>query len=101
MPALYILIIIALSMYVFYRIKAWRTQSPMLKHWISSKAQISLGAFLILFGINRLFLTLSTLIFIISVIFILLGAIYLVYSIKAYKFYLPRAIEEAKTNQAH
>ncbi|RHW40737.1 hypothetical protein D1B31_11130 [Neobacillus notoginsengisoli] len=98
MPALVIVIIISLAFYVFYKIKYVRSSRPAEKKWISAKSSIALGAFVFTFGINQLFLTHSPVTYLVAAVFILLGGINIWSGIKAYKFYLPHAIEEAEGN---
>lgn len=99
MQALYILIVMALFVYLFYRIKSWRTKKPLLKQWVATKAQIALGLFILLFGVNRLFLPLSTFIIIVCAVFIILGSVYTAYAIKAYRFYLSKIVENNTQSQ--
>lgn len=97
MPILAVLIIISLMFYLFYKVKSIRSHLPMEKKWISGKSSISLGAFVAFFGINQLFLFPSTITYIVAAVFILIGAFSVVGGYKMYKFYLPYAIEEAKS----
>lgn len=96
MPILVILIVFSLAFYVFYKIKYVRSTKPGERRWISSKSGIALGLFVLTFGINQLYIYQSTVSYIIAAVFILLGAINIWSGIKAYKFYLPYAIEEAE-----
>lgn len=97
MPILVILIVFSLAFYVFYKIKYVRSAKPGERRWISSKSSIALGLFVLTFGINQLYIYQSTVSYIIAAVFILLGAINIWSGIKAYKFYLPYAIEEAES----
>lgn len=94
MPVLIIIIIVSLVFYVFYKIKEWRTKAPYEKRWIKAKANIALGIFIISFGANRLFINESTYDLVIGGIFLVLGIINIVLGYKAYKHFLPLAIEE-------
>lgn len=96
MPVLVILLIFSFSFYIFFKIKYFRTKYPAEKKWISSKSSIALGLFVALFGLNQLFINHSTVAIIIGIIFILLGSFNVWGGVKAYKFYLPLAIEEAE-----
>ena len=98
MTVLVFLIIISLSFYVFYKVKYFRSKLPAEKKWISSKSGIALGCFIALFGVNQLFIHLSTISIIVSVVFILVGGINILGGIKSYKFYLPLAIQETEQN---
>ncbi|MDZ5472499.1 YtpI family protein [Bacillus sp. 31A1R] len=97
MPIFAILIIFALAFYVFYKIKYFRTKRPAEKKWLASKSSIALGVFVFLFGVNQLFINQSTTTYIVSAIFIILGAINILGGRKAYKHYLPIAIQEAES----
>jgi len=96
MPIIVIFIFISLGFYVFYKIQYVRTQKPFLKRWLSAKSTISLGLFVGLFGVNRLFLELSTLSLIISIVFIVVGAVACVTGLRAYKYYLPFVEKEVE-----
>lgn len=91
-----ILFVVAFSFYVFYKGKYFFCKRPAEKKWISAKSSIALGLFVALFGINQLFMNLSTAGIIIGIVFILLGGINIWGGIKSYKFYLPHAIDEAE-----
>ncbi|MEH6942389.1 YtpI family protein [Bacillus sp. JJ722] len=95
MPVLVILIIIALAFYVFYKTKYFRTKLPMERKWLSAKSSMALGAFVALFGINQLFLFQTTVTYIIATIFIIVGGLSIWAGNRAYKFFLPLAIDEA------
>jgi hypothetical protein len=96
MPILVVLIIVSLVFYLFFKIKSVRTQLPMEKKWISGKSSIALGAFVVFFGMNQLFLFQSIVTYIVAAVFILIGGASLIGGYKIYKFYLPYAIEEAE-----
>ncbi|RDU36210.1 hypothetical protein DRW41_14370 [Neobacillus piezotolerans] len=96
MPILVTIIVFSLAFYVFYKIKYVRSNKPVERKWISSKSGIALGLFVLAFGINQLYIYQSKVSFIIAAVFVLLGGINIWSGIKAYKFYLPYAIEEAE-----
>lgn len=96
MPILVFFIIISLVFYLFYKTKYIRSRRPAERHWLSAKSGIALGLFVSLFGINQLFLFHSTITYFIAVIFILLGGYNIYGGIRAYKFYLPHALQESK-----
>lgn len=100
MPTLVVLIVISIVIYFFYKAKAFRTKAVIEKNWINTKASIALGSFLVFFGINQIFLRYdSTVALVVSIIFILLGLANIILGYKAYRHYLPLAIEEAEQNQ--
>jgi succinate-acetate transporter protein len=96
MPSLIILIVISISFYLYFKVKAVRTKAPYEKQWRNTKASITLGAFLTFFGINQIVQPRSTVEVVISIIFIILGLINISLGIKAYKYYTPLVIEESK-----
>lgn len=96
MPILVILIILSFSFYIFYKVKFFRSRQPAERQWISAKSRMALGTFVALFGINQLFLYDTTVALIVAAVFILIGGLSIWGGIKAYKFYLPHAAEEAE-----
>lgn len=96
MPALVILITIALSFYVYFKVKYVRSKKPAERKWISSKSTVALGIFIGLYGLNQFFLDGNKVTYIVGGIFVLLGAFNIFSGFKAYKYYLPIAANEAK-----
>lgn len=96
MPILVIIFVFAFVFYIFYKAKVFRTHRPAEKKWVQSKATVCLGLFVAVFGLNQFFLNQTTVAYIVGTIFILLGSINVWNGIKAYKFHLPHAIEEAE-----
>ncbi|OQP16284.1 YtpI family protein [Geobacillus zalihae] len=96
MPALVIFIIFSFSFYVYYKIRYVRSQRPMERRFLSAKSSMALGLFVALFGINQLFLYRTTVTYIICAIFIALGFGSVWAGYRAYRCYLPQAVEEAK-----
>ncbi|WP_409270901.1 YtpI family protein [Neobacillus sp. SCS-31] len=96
MPILVILIVFSLAFYVFYKIKYVRSTKLIERKWISSKSGIALGLFVLTFGLNQLYLNHSMVSYIVAAVFVVLGGINIWSGIKAYKYYLPFAIEEAE-----
>ncbi|AKU26044.1 YtpI family protein [Geobacillus sp. FSL K6-0789] len=96
MPVLVIFIIFSFSFYVYYKIRYVRSQRPMERRFLSAKSSMALGLFVALFGVNQLFLYQTTVTYIISSIFIALGAGSVWAGCRAYRCYLPQAIEEAE-----
>jgi hypothetical protein len=101
MPFLLFFIVISFVFYLFYKVKYIRTRRMAQRQWLSAKSGIALGLFVLLFGINQLFIFHSTVTYIIATIFILLGGYNVFGGIKAYQFYLPLASKETQdwTNQ--
>lgn len=92
--------ILSFSMYLFYKIKGMRLRNrPNERRWVSSKASISLGMLMIFFAGNELYMHQTTGILIMSIIFFLVGGLYVVQSIRLYKALLPYAAEEAEKHR--
>ncbi|WP_077214231.1 YtpI family protein [Bacillus dakarensis] len=96
MPILVIIFVLSFAFYIFYKAKYFRTKLPAEKKWVSAKSNIALGLFVGFFGLNQIFLNLSTVGIIVGIVFILLGVFNVWGGIKSYKFFLPLAIEEAE-----
>ena len=95
MPVFAIVIVISLAFYLFYKTKYFRSKKPMERQWISAKSSIALGLFVISFALNQLFSTHTTLAIVINIILLLVGSGSIWVGIRAYKHYLPLAINEA------
>ncbi|RSK28146.1 hypothetical protein EJF36_15355 [Bacillus sp. HMF5848] len=95
MPVLVVFIVLSFVMYLFYKTKQFRTQKPMERKWISGKASIALGVFVLVFGLNTFFIYQSGVSYFIGSMFILIGGLSAVNGYKVYKYFLPHAIAEA------
>jgi Na+/H+ antiporter NhaD/arsenite permease-like protein len=101
MSVLVTLIVVLFVFYLFYKTKYFRSNRPIEKKWLSAKSSIALGLFVCLFGLNHLlFISKSTVTYIIAAIFIIYGALFTWIGIKKYKHYLPFAIKEAELYEA-
>ncbi len=96
MPVLVFAIILSLAFYIFYKMKYVRSHRPAEKKWLSAKSSIALGLFVLLFGINELFLYQTPITYIISGLFILIGSMSALAGFKAAKSYFPHAVKEAE-----
>jgi uncharacterized protein YacL len=94
-------IVILFALYLFYKTKYFRSSRPVEKKWLAAKSNIALGLFVSLFGINHIFfISQTTVTTIVSVIFIVYGAVFTLVGVKKYKHYLPFAAEEAESYNA-
>jgi len=101
MPIFVIIIVVSIMFYLFYKIQFFRSNRPAEKKWISAKSNIALGLFIASFGMNRILISQSTVVYIIGAIFIALGAYNILGGIKAYKYFLPLAAKEATELKKH
>ncbi|MED4016206.1 YtpI family protein [Sutcliffiella cohnii] len=90
------LIIVSFMFYFFYKTKYFRTKFPAEKKWLSAKSSIALGIFVTSFGFNTIINPLSTVAIVVGIIMIVVGAGSIWAGVKAYRFYLPFAREEAE-----
>ncbi|UOE93432.1 YtpI family protein [Alkalihalobacillus sp. LMS39] len=95
----FILIIFSIVFFFYFKVKYWRTHQPIMKKWTQTKANMALGSFLLFFGLNSLLFPRSTLEIVIGVIFSLLGSANIYFGYKAYKHYMPYALQEAENQK--
>ena len=74
-------IVVSFVAYFYYKTKEFRSTLPIRKKWYNAKAGLALGIFVIVFGINTSIVYPSLVGFLISAVFILIGAV------KAYSSY--------------
>lgn len=96
MPIFGILSILCISAYLFFRVKYYRIKQPYHRQWISSKATIALGLFMLFFGVDQLILWRDKVSTIVGIVFAVVGFVYALQGFRTYKFYQPKAIEEAE-----
>ena len=92
-------IVVSFVWYFYFKTKQFRTTFPIRKKWFSSKASVCLGAFIFFFGLNFLIVYPSSVTYVISGLFILLGAYFMYHNFKAYKHYSQFVQEELRLNQ--
>ncbi|RLQ91881.1 YtpI family protein [Planomicrobium sp. Y74] len=95
----FFLIIVSILFYFYYKTKQIRSTLPIRKKWYASTASIFLGSFVFFFGINQLTIFQSTITYIISGIFIILGLAMIIYNFKAAKHYHKFVAEESRLNE--
>ena len=96
MSVFVVLIVLLFALYLFYKTKYFRSNRTVEKKWLSAKSTIALSLFVFFFGINIVFISQTTLTWIVAIIFMIIGAINAWSGYKQYKHYLPFAIEEAQ-----
>ena len=67
------LIIFSFVAYFYFKTKQFRSTLPIQKKWYKAKAGVTLGIFVILFGVNTCIVYPSAVGFIIAALFIILG----------------------------
>lgn len=93
------LIILSIVFYFYYKTKQFRAKLPIRKKWYASTASMFLGSFILFFGINQLTIFQSTVTYIISGIFIILGLALVIFNFKAARHYHKFVAEETRLNQ--
>lgn len=94
-----LLIIVSFVFYFYYKTKQFRATLPIRKKWYGATAALCLGAFMLFFGINQLFIFQTAVTYIIAGIFIVLGLAMMVTNYKAAKHYHQFVEEESRLNQ--
>ena len=92
-------IVVSFVWYFYFKTKQLRTTLPIRKKWYGAKASACLGAFLFFFGCNFLLIYQSSVTFIVSGLFILLGGYFMYHNFKAFKHYGKFVNEELTLNQ--
>lgn len=92
-------IIVSFVWYFYFKTKQFRTHLPIRKKWFAAKAAICLGAFLLFFGLNFLLVFPSSVTYVISALFILLGGYFMYYHYKVSKHYGQFVKEELSLNK--
>ncbi|WP_040229160.1 YtpI family protein [Bhargavaea cecembensis] len=93
------LIVFSAIAYLYFKTKQFRTTLTAQRKYFSSSASAALGALLITFGANQLFLFRGAATYIISAIFILLGLYVFIFNMKARRHYAGFLEEERRLNE--
>ncbi|WP_102345296.1 YtpI family protein [Bacillus sp. Marseille-P3661] len=99
MPIFGVLSIICIALYLFFRVKYFRVKQPNHRQWLSSKATITLGLFMLFFGLDQIIIWKTTTANIVGMVFLIVGLIYSIQGFRMYRFYQPRAIKETEEQQ--
>ncbi|GER67003.1 putative membrane protein YtpI [Weizmannia acidilactici] len=89
MPLLAALIFASLCFYIYFKIKYVRTPLTIEKKYVSAKANMALGSFIFLFGLNELFLYHTGITYVIASVFMALGLFNVSGGYKRLRFYGP------------
>jgi len=92
-------IVVTFVWYFYFKTKQFRATLPIRKKWFGAKASVCLGACLLFFGINYLFVYQSSITYVISGLFILLGGYFMYHNLKVAKHYKQFVEEELSINQ--
>ena len=94
-----LLIVLSFVFYFYFKTKQFRSELPIAKKWYANRALIALGSLLFFFGLNQLFLFPSTLTYVISGLFIVLGLFTMVNYYRVAKHYEQFVEEEFQLNK--
>lgn len=92
-------IVISFVFYFYFKTKQIRNNLPIAKKWYANSALVSLGSLLFFFGLNQLILFPSTITYVISGLFIIMGLFTMVYYYRVAKHYGQFVQEEFHLNQ--
>jgi len=93
------LIVLTFVFYFYFKTKQYRSDLPIAKKWYANRALVALGSLLFFFGLNQLSLFPSTLTYVISGLFIVLGLITMITYFRVAKHYGQFVEEEFRINQ--
>ncbi|MGE7940587.1 YtpI family protein [Lysinibacillus xylanilyticus] len=92
-------IIISFVIYFYFKTKQFRSPLPIAKNWYKSKANVSFGVFILIFGVNQAYLFPGIYTFIIVAILVVLGIFVIIENIKKTRHYGKFVEEEFRINQ--
>lgn len=82
-----VLIIVSIVFFVYYKVAILRTKDGLTQRYFNAKSRVSLGVFLISFGINQYIAYQTTLVLFVSIVFVALGGYLAVYGFKESRHY--------------
>ncbi|MBB6452099.1 putative Abi (CAAX) family protease [Salirhabdus euzebyi] len=82
-----IIIVLAIVMYIYFKVKILTLKEPILMQLTNAKARIALGIFIFFFGINQYLFYETSLALFIGIVFLLIGVMQAQYGFKLYKFF--------------
>lgn len=92
-------IIISFVVYFYFKTKQFRSALPIAKNWYKCKANVGLGAFILLFALNQAYLFPGLYTFIIVAILVILGIFVIIENVKKVRHYGKFVEEEFQINQ--
>ncbi|KOS67648.1 hypothetical protein AEA09_03145 [Lysinibacillus contaminans] len=92
-------IIISFVVYFYFKTKQFRSALPIAKNWYKCKANIGLGAFILLFALNQAYLFPGLYTFIIVAILVILGIFVIMENVKKVRHYGQFVEEEFQINK--
>jgi len=82
-----LIIAVSIVMYIYYKVIILRMKDELTQKYTNAKARIFLGSFIFFFGVNQYIAYQTKLSLFVSLIFLILGAIQMVYGYKEAKHY--------------
>lgn len=82
-----IIIVISIVMYIYYKVAILRTKDELTQVYFNAKARFFLGSFITSFGINQYIAIQTKFVLFISIVFILLGGLQIVYGYREARHY--------------
>lgn len=80
-----LLCVLAITMYLYYKTKFFRTKDQQERVWLTCKSNIALGLFVFFFGINQLVVWDTTITKIIGILFLIVGALSVFQGFRIYR----------------
>ncbi|WP_077621209.1 YtpI family protein [Sediminibacillus massiliensis] len=82
-----IIIVISLVLYVYYKVTILRIDDPLDQLYLNSKGKVSLGVFILFFGIHSYLFYETKIALYIGIVFVLLGAMQIADGLKRARHY--------------
>lgn len=82
-----IIIVISIVFYIYYKVAILKTKDELSQVYFNAKARFFLGSFIFSFGVNQYIAYQTKFILFISIVFILLGSLQMIYGFKEARHY--------------
>lgn len=82
-----LIIVVSIVLYIYYKVAILRTKDELTQVYYNAKARFFLGSFIFSFGINQYIAYQTRFILFISIVFVLLGALQMVYGFRESRHY--------------
>lgn len=82
-----IVIVISIVLYIYYKVAILRTKDGLTQHYFNAKARLSLGTFILFFGINQYLYYQTKLALFVCIVFLFFGILHIVRGYREVKHY--------------
>lgn len=82
-----IIIVISIVLYIYYKVAILKTKEELTQVYFNAKARFFLGSFIFSFGVNQYIAYQTKFILLISIVFVVLGTIQMIYGFRQARHY--------------